>query len=185
MKQKKIREIITCLVLAASVLTLNTGCGRTPANESVDDTISHTDELFEVAFSAMQAKADELGIKGVAMAAFLEDNATLDWEMATQIMGRVEIPHGKNPGWNIIAMVGAKIGETMLTHAPSGHCPRPLMHGEVGFADAEDPLNGEGAEFIDLGGAYCVCAFGGGSHQQDYVVGRAGAQAIKEAYLRL
>ncbi len=184
MKQKKIRVTITSLVLSALVLTLNTGCGKTPADESVHDAISRTDELFEIAFSAMQVKADELGIKGVAMAAFLADTATLDWKMATQIMGRVEYPHGESPGWNIIAMVGAKIGETMLTHAPSGHCPRPLMHGEVGFADAEDPLNGEGAEFIDLGGAYCVCAFGGGSHQADYVVGCAGAQAIKEAYLR-
>ena len=144
--------------------------------------MSRKDELFKVAFSAMQAKADELGIKGVAMAALLEDTSTLDWKMAARIMGKVEIPHGEKPGWNIIAMVGSKIGETMLTHAPSGHCPRALLHGEVGFANAEDPLNGEGAEFIDSGGAYCVCAFGGGSHQQDYVVGCAGAQAVKKAY---
>jgi len=184
MKQKKIWTIISCIALAALVLTLKAHVGKAPIGESVDITMSRQDVLFEVAFAAMQAKADDLGIKGVAMAAFLEDTSTLDWKMATQVMGKVEIPHGKNPGWNIIAMVGAKIGETMLTHAPSGHCPRELMHGEVGFANAENPLNGEGAEFLDLGGAYCVCAFGGGSHQQDYVVGCAGAQAIKEAYQR-
>ena len=150
--------------------------------ENGDVTISRKDELFEVAFSAMQAKADELGIKGVAMAALLEDTSTLNWKMSAQIMGKVENPHGKKPGWNIIAMVGSKIGETMLTHAPSGHSPRPLMHGEVGFANAENPLNGEGAEFLDLGGAYCVCAFGGGSHQKDYIIACAGTQAMKKAY---
>jgi len=182
MKQKKKWVIISCLVLAALVLTLRAESNKTSVSESFDVNESRKNELFEVAFLAMQEKADELGIKGVAMAALLEDTTTIDWKMATKVMGKVENPHGKNPGWNIIAMVGAKIGETMLTHTPSGHCPRPLMHGEVGFANAEDPLNGEGAEFIDLGGAYCVCAFGGGSHQDDYIVGCAGAQAIKMAY---
>ena len=146
--------------------------------------MSTTDKLFESAFEAMQAKADELGITGVSMAAILEDSKTLDWRMATRVMGKIEIIPWEASGWNIIAMVGSKIGESMLTHAPSGHCPREigLMHGEVGFANAEDPLNGEGAEFIDLGGAYCVCAFGGGPHEQDYLVGCAGAQAIQNAF---
>lgn len=182
MKRFKNFLIISCKALAVLILVMNSGCGNSPVSESVDITKSRHDELFDAAFSAMQAKADELGLKGVAMAAFLEDTTTLDWKMATRIMGKVEIPHRKNPGWNIIAMVGAKIGETMLTHKPSGHSPRPLMHGEVGFANAEDPLNGEGAEFIDLGDAYCVCAFGGGPHEQDYVIGCAGALAIKKAY---
>ena len=184
MTQKKSRAIIYCIALIALVLTLKADVGKSPVGESVNVTMSRKDKLFEVAFSAMQAKADELGIKGVAMAALLEDTSTLDWKMAAQIMGKVEIPHGKQPGWNIIAMVGSKLGETVLTHVPSGHSPRALMHGEVGFANAENPLNGEGAEFLDLGGAYCVCAFGGGSHQKDYIVGCAGAQAIKEAYQR-
>jgi hypothetical protein len=140
--------------------------------------------MFEIAFKAMQAKADELTMKGVAMVAFLEDPSSIDWKMSTRIMGNLQFAHGEDPGWNIIGMVGSKIAETMLTHAPSGHCPREggLMHGEVGFADAEDPLNGEGAEFVDLGGAYCVCAFGGGSHENDYVVGCAGAEAVKKAF---
>ena len=182
MTQKKIWAIISCILLAVLVLTLKADVGKASAGESDDVTISRKDELFEVAFSAMQAKADELGIKGVAMAALLEDTSTLNWKMAAQIMGKVENPHGKKPGWNIIAMVGSKIGETMLTHAPSGHSPRPLMHGEVGFANAENPLNGEGAEFLDLGGAYCVCAFGGGPHQKDYIIACAGTQAMKKAY---
>ncbi len=175
MKLKKLRTVFSVIVSIGFVFALNAQDHNTRITDN---------ELFEVAFTAMQVKADELGIKGVAMAAFLEDTLTFDWKMATRVMGRVEFPHGENPGWNIIAMVGSKIGESMLTHAPSGHCPRPLMHGEVGFADAENPLNGEGAEFIDLGGAYCVCAFGGGSHEHDYIVGCAGAQALAEVYLR-
>lgn len=179
------RVFIPSMVLAVMVLTLNACNGKASVDDSVDtiDTaVIGSEELFEVAFSAMQLKADELGLKGVAMAAFLEDTTSLDWRMATRVMGRVEFPHGENPGWNIIAMVGSKIGESMLTHAPSGHCPRPLLHGEVGFANAEDPLNGEGAEFLDLDGAWCVCAFGGGPHEKDYMIGSAGAKAMKEAY---
>ncbi|TWU44366.1 hypothetical protein Q31b_19020 [Novipirellula aureliae] len=176
------KTIISCVVLTALVLTMNANADKGTVNKDADVSMSRKDELFKVAFSAMQAKADELGIKGFAMVAFLEDSSTLDWKMAAQTMGKLEIPHGKRPGWNIIGMVGSKIGETMLTHAPSGHCPRPLMHGEVGFADAEDPLNGEGAEFLDLGGAYCVCAFGGGPHEKDYIIACAGAQAMKKAY---
>lgn len=177
-----IRTVIPVLAVASILLNLQACNREAPAGERAEANMNRTDELFDAAFSAMQTKADELGIKGVAMAAFLEDTTTHDWEMSTKVMGNIVFPHGKNPGWNIIAMVGSKIGESMLTHAPSGHCPRPLMHGEVGFANAEDPLNGEGAEFIDLGGAWCVCAFGGGPHEQDYMVGQAGAQAIKKVY---
>jgi hypothetical protein len=182
MKKTMIRTIISVLAVA-SLLLYPQACNReAPAGESAEANVNRTDELFNAAFSSMQTKADELGIKGVAMAAFLEDTTTIDWKMSTRVMGNIVFPHGENPGWNIIAMVGSKIGESMLTHAPSGHCPRPLMHGEVGFANAEDPLNGEGAEFIDLDGAWCVCAFGGGPHEKDYMVGQAGAQAIKKVY---
>ena len=182
MKQKKIKLAISSVVLAGLLLSMHACTTKAPASEGSESVKLCSAELFDVAFFAMQEKADELGLKGVAMAAFLEDTSTINWLMATRIMGTVEFPHGENPGWNIIAMVGSKIGETMLTHMPSGHCPRPLMHGEVGFAGAEDPLNGEGAEFIDLGGAYCVCVFGGGPHEQDYIIGRAGAQAMQKAF---
>jgi hypothetical protein len=145
--------------------------------------VNKADKLFDVAFDAMQAKVDELGLKGVAMAAFLEDTSSIDWKMATRVMGNLSFPHGEKPGWNILAMAGSKIAESMLTHAPSGHCPREgvLMHGEVGFGNAEDPLNGEGAEFLDLGGSYCVCAFSGGPGEKDYQVSCTGVQAIKKA----
>jgi hypothetical protein len=146
--------------------------------------MSKTNDLFEIGFKAMQVKADELGIKGVAMAAFLEDTSSIDWKMAGRIMGNVSFAHSEVPGWNIIGMVGSKIAESMLIHAPSGHCLREggLMHGEVGFADAEEAINGEGAQFLDLGGAYCVCAFGGGPHESDYIVACAGTEAIKKAF---
>ena len=182
MRQKMIRTNIPAIAFAAFLLCLQACNIEAPSVESAEVNMNRTDELFDAAFSAMQTKAGELSIKGVAMAAFLEDTTTLDWKMSIKVMGNIAIPHGENPGWNIIAMVGSKIGESMLTHSPSGHCPRPLMHGEVGFANAEDPLNGEGAEFLDIGGAWCVCAFGGGPHEKDLIISQAGTQAIKKVY---
>ncbi len=71
MRQKKIRAIISYIALAVLVLTLKANVSKAPVGESVNVTMSRKDKLFEVAFSAMQAKADELGIKGVGMAALL------------------------------------------------------------------------------------------------------------------
>ena len=51
MKQKKFWVIISCLVLTVSALTLKANYGKPPADESIDNTKSRQDELFELALS--------------------------------------------------------------------------------------------------------------------------------------
>ena len=119
----------------------------------------------ERTLKTMEEKARALNVEGVAVVAYLEDAATLNWIGRMQVVGKthVIIPDGK--GYNLIAVAWSKASELMITLRDSGNVDRQLLHGELGF---------RGGAIRPIGRGYLVAAFSGGSSDQDYEISCAG-----------
>jgi len=127
-------------------------------------------ELFNCAFDAMAEEVKKQGISGTAVAAYLEDAETIDWQLCIHVFGKMEIPpRDDSVGWNLIGIVCSKAAESINTKTKSGSAPRDLEHGEVGYP---------GAEVQKCGKGYVVAAFSGARSQEDYQVAQTGVAAM-------
>ena len=120
------------------------------------------------ALEDMKARAEEMGIRGVAVASALNRGETVDWIGEMKV---VETPYNLERGWNLVGIAWAKCGEVIATEADSGDPAHEKILGEYGF----------------VGGAYDVCegcklafAFSGALSEEDLAVARYGIEKMKE-----
>lgn len=118
----------------------------------------------------MKAKAEEMNMQGVAVAAFLDAEDTIDWIGEMKVVGQ---PYSKTDdhGWNLVAIAWSKAGEVIATSANSGNPDIPRMTGELGYV---------GGAYGEHKGCKLAFAFSGGTSEDDLVVAQYGIQKFIE-----
>jgi hypothetical protein len=157
--------------LAAMVLLTGLTAFAQPAASS-----SQPGKVFnDVADSALQAmtkRAEELKVKGAAVIAYVEGDATKGWTSKMVVVGSMRnAPSDKNPGSNLLAIAYSKASEMAETLKDSGHAGRKPMTGETGW---------EGGLIRKCKTGYLIAAFSGGPSEADVKVSQAGLDALAD-----
>jgi hypothetical protein len=129
---------------------------------------------FAAALDAMQKKAGELGVRGVAALLVLPKGEEMkDLTPQMRVCGRYarafDLTRGSDDkGSNYLGIAFSKIAEMIRTQQPSGVVLRPRT-GELGF---------EGGLFSIKGEYTAYASFSGGTSQEDVQVALAGLNAL-------
>jgi hypothetical protein len=128
------------------------------------------EELADTALAAMTRKAEELKIKGAAVVAYVEGDATKSWASKMVVVGAMKNPpSGNNPGANLLAIAYSKAAEMAETLKDSGKAGRRPMTGETGW---------EGGLIRKGKTGYLIAAFSGGPSEADVKVSQAGLEVL-------
>ena len=125
------------------------------------------------ALAAMKARAEELGIRGVAVIAYSEGETVTAWSSKMLVVGSLKTPSSeKDPGSNLLAIAYSKAAEMADTLKASGSGVRKPMKGEFGW---QGGLVRKGKT------GYLIAAFSGGKSEDDVKVSEAGLDALAAA----
>jgi hypothetical protein len=123
-------------------------------------------ELADQALQAMEKRAGELNIKGVALVAFARTTPVTTWESKMAVVGMMIRPPSATRGaTNLLAIAYSKAAEMADTLEPSGGNGRPPLFGEHGFGGGRMARAKTGILFA---------AFSGGPSEDDALVSQAG-----------
>ena len=94
------------------------------------------DELADKALLAMQQRAAELKVTGVAVVAYSEGDSVKSWSSKMVVVGNLKTGPSKNDpaGANLLAIAYAKAAEMADTLKASGSAGRPPLKGRVRLA---------------------------------------------------
>ena len=120
------------------------------------------------ALDDMKAKAEEMGIQGVATASVLGKGETNDWIGEMKVVGS---PCNEKEGWNLVAIAWSKCGEVIATGADSGNPDHQKIMGELGFV---------GGAYDEFDGSKMAFAFSGATSEDDLLVAKYGIEKMKE-----
>ena len=123
--------------------------------------------LIAKALDDMKAKAEEMGIQGVAAASVLNKGEDVDWIGEMKVVGT---PYKLKEGWNLVAIAWSKCGEVIATRADSGNPDHEKIMGEFGFV---------GGAYDEYEGCKMAFAFSGATSEEDLEVARYGIERIK------
>ena len=119
------------------------------------------------ALDDMKAKAEEMGIQGVAAASVLNKGEDVDWIGEMKVVGT---PYKLKEGWNLVAIAWSKCGEVIATRADSGNPDHEKIMGEFGFV---------GGAYDTYEGCKMAFAFSGATSEEDLEVARYGTERMK------
>lgn len=122
------------------------------------------------ALEAMKKKAEEMNMKGVAVASFLDAEDTIDWIGEMKVVGH-PYSKGEDHGWNLVAIAWSKAGEVIATNANSGNPNIERMTGELGYV---------GGAYGEHKGCKLAFAFSGGTSEDDLLVSQYGIKVFSE-----
>jgi hypothetical protein len=131
------------------------------------------DETADEALQAIQQRAEQLSIKGVAMVAGSEGDRVQSWSSKMLVVGALKKgPSRDEPEMNLLAIVYSKAAEMADTLKASGSGVRPPLKGEYGW----------GGGVITRGKTgYLFAAFSGGSSADDVKAAQAGLDILAKA----
>ena len=157
-------------LLVAALATPWLGYGQAvPATKSavMADDFSH---VADPALEAMRAKAQALGIGGVAVVAYFKGETIRSWSSQMIVVGRYkDDPTATDKGSNLLGIAYAKAAEMADTLKDSGSKVRPPMTGEFGWNGG---VIGRGKT------GYWIAAFSGGKSEDDVAVSREGLSVL-------
>ena len=166
------------LVLAAFTVSFASAQGAPLAAKPVSaassspgiDANAHFDANAAAALLAMQSRAAELKVTGVAVLAYFDGDKPQAWNSRMLVVGRMkEDVKATDKGSNLLAIAYAKAAEMADTLKDSGSQVRPPMTGEFGW---------QGGVIVRCASGYLIAAFSGGKSEDDVLVSRAGAEAL-------
>jgi len=129
------------------------------------------DELTDAALAAIESRAAELNITGVAVVAYAQGDSIQDWTSKMAVVGRMKMaPSATGKGTNFLAIAYAKAAEMADTLENSGTVERPPMIGEFGW---------RGGLIAQVRTGYAIVAFSGASADEDVEVAQAGLEVLK------
>lgn len=129
--------------------------------------------LADAALAAMQKRAAELKIGGVAVVAYAPGSSIQGWTSKMLVVGHMEdAPTATSKGNNLLAIAYAKASEMAATLQDSGTANRPPMTGEFGW---QGGVIGRGRT------GFIIVAFSGGKSEDDVQVSRAGLVVLQPA----
>jgi hypothetical protein len=124
------------------------------------------DQLADQALLAMQQRAQELNIKGVAVVAYCPGDAVQSWSSKMIVVGRLKKdPDGQAKGSNYLGIACSKAAEMADTLLDSGSGVRAPLTGEYGWRGGVTAKGKTGR---------LIAAFSGGPSEDDVKVSRAG-----------
>lgn len=161
------RSLFSITLLALVVMITPTRApGQTPSNHNTFDGAA------DAALAAMQQRAKDLNIGGVAVVAYFQGDSIQSWESKMVVVGRMkDLPSAGNPGSNLLAIAYAKAAEMADTLHDSGAHTRPPMTGEYGWTGGVIARGKTG---------YVIAAFSGGKSDDDVQVSKMGLARLKE-----
>lgn len=137
-----------------------------PAKESKPN----FDALATTALQVMKARAEALGIQGVALVAYIPGDEVDSWTSKMRVVGKMTNQPGTNDsGANLLGIAYTKAAEMAATLKDSGSGVRPPMTGEYGW---------QGGLIIRGNSGFLLAAFSGGPSEDDLKVSRAGLDVL-------
>lgn len=131
------------------------------------------DALANAALAAMQKRAAELNVTGVAVVSYAQGDTIQGWTSRMLVVGRMkDDPSATSKGNNLLGIAYAKASEMALTLQDSGTAKRPPMTGEFGW---------QGGVIARGKTGYIIVAFSGGKSEDDAQVSRAGLAVLQPA----
>ena len=154
-------------LLAAFLVLPSVGMAQTAANAATGPaSCSRFDASADSALAAMRAKAQAMGVGGVALVAYFEGETIQSWSSKMIVVGRYTDPStATDKGSNLLGIAYAKAAEMADTHKDSGTSGRPPMTGEFG---------GNGGVIARGKSGYWIAAFSGGKSADDVQISREG-----------
>jgi hypothetical protein len=135
--------------------------------------MKHFNEVADEALQAIQQRAGQLNIKGVAMVAASAGDGVQSWSSKMLVVGAMKKEaSGDEPGMNLLAIVYSKAAEMADTLQTSGSGVRPSLKGEYGWG---------GGILAKVSTGYVFAAFSGGSSADDVKAANAGLAVLKAA----
>ena len=129
------------------------------------------DPTADRALTAMRAKAEAMGIGGVALVAYFEGETIQSWSSKMIVVGRYkDMPTAPDKGSNLLGVAYAKAAEMADTHQDSGTASRAPMTGEFGW---------NGGVIARGKSGYWIAAFSGGKSGDDVQVSRVGLAKLE------
>jgi hypothetical protein len=132
------------------------------------------DRTADRALLAMEQRAHELGIQGVAVVAYFEGDGVRSWVSKMIVVGSgiEDQPAQNQKVSNLLAIAYSKAAEMADTLKNSGSHVRPPLTGEFGWNGGAIARGKHG---------YLVAAFSGGKGDQDFSVSTAGIAEMKKS----
>jgi hypothetical protein len=182
----------TCLpgLLALPILAIMLNAPNVPAQDKSSDSASDAgksqpvavgeksargfDELANQALLAMQQRAAELKVTGVAVVAYSEGDSVKSWSSKMVVVGNLKTGPSKNDpaGANLLAIAYTKAAEMADTLKASGNAGRPPMKGEFGW---------QGGVVAKGRTGILIAAFSGGPSADDVKISRAGLAVLSQS----
>jgi hypothetical protein len=175
---KKLFLLPACAVLAfATVLAAqDQPAAPAPAPAQTDSALQSTqifNDLADKALLAMEQRAEELKIKGVAVVAYVPGDEVNSWCSKMLVVGHLKTDSStNNPGSNLLAIAYSKASEMADTLKPSGSHVRPPLTGEVGW---------QGGWIAQGKSGHIIAAFSGGRSEEDVMVSKTGVEVLAGA----
>jgi hypothetical protein len=132
------------------------------------------DELADKALLAMQQRAAELNVKGVAVVAYSEGDSVKSWSSKMVVVGNLKTGPSKNDpaGANLLAIAYAKAAEMADTLKASGSAGRLPLKGEFGW---------QGGVVAKGRTGILIAAFSGGPSADDVKISQAGLAVLSQS----
>ena len=128
-------------------------------------------EVADKALLAMQQRAAELKVTGVAVVAYSEGDSVKSWSSKMVVVGNLKTGPSKNDpaGANLLAIAYTKAAEMADTLKASGSAGRPPMKGEFGW---------QGGVVAKGRTGILIAAFSGGPSADDVKISQAGLAVL-------
>lgn len=128
------------------------------------------DAVEERALVAMVKKAEEMGIKGVAVVAVSEGKVVTSWSSKMRVVGSMrKEPSDNEKGANLLAIAYTKAGEMGESLKDSGKAGRPKLGGENGWP---------GGLIKEVKRGHAIAAFSGGPSEDDVKISQVGLDVM-------
>jgi hypothetical protein len=147
---------------------------QTQPKETTINSMKTFDAVADQALAAMQKRATELNVKGVAIVSSTEGDTVQSWSSKMLVVGNLKTGPSKNDplGANLLAIAYAKSAEMADTLKASGSGVRPPIKGEFGW---QGGVIGKGKT------GWLIVAFSGGSSADDLKISQAGLDVLAQS----
>jgi hypothetical protein len=167
MKMLYPKRLLELLVIA---LVLAMG---SPTTSAQDNPAMDFDTTATKALDAMEKRAQELQIKGVAVVAYSQGDSIISWSSKMLVVGHMITPAvQEKKGSNLLGIAYAKAAEMAATLKDSGSGVRPPLTGEFGWQGGVVAKGKTGT---------LIAAFSGGPSEDDVKVSKAGLEVLSGA----
>jgi hypothetical protein len=130
------------------------------------------DRTADRALLAMEARAAELKIQGVAVVAYFDGDNIQSWISKMIVVGRLkDAPPDPQKAANLLAVAYSKASEMADTLKNSGSHARPVLVGEFGWTGGAIARGRHG---------YVIAAFSGGKNEDDLSVSTVGIVELRK-----